>query len=177
VCAGTLRPVSEWIIRSCEETDLDQVSHFAAALVRFHAELDPERYMKRDRVQEGYRWYLGKELEKKEVVLLVIARGGEIGGYAYGRNEERDWMRLLDAHGELHDVWVREDLRGTGLAESLVRECIARLEALGAPRVLLNTAWMNERGRRFFEKLGFRPTMLEMTRSRARDARAGGPSA
>lgn len=157
--------MSEWIVRACEERDLDEVSVLAAKLVRFHHELDPARFLHRDRVQEGYRWWLGKELAKKdEVVLIVLANGERVGGYAYARLEGRDWMRLLDAHGELHDVWVEEDVRGSGFAEKLVRECVRQLEALGALRVVLNTGWRNERAQRFFEKLGFRPTMLEMIR-------------
>jgi ribosomal protein S18 acetylase RimI-like enzyme len=158
---------TEWVVRACEEADLEQVSALAEKLVRFHAELDPGRYLQRDNVREGYRWFLGNELEKRsEVSIVVIASGDRIGGYAYGRVQGRDWMRLLDAHGELHDVWVEDELRQSGLASALVLACVEQLEALGAPRVVLSTAWRNERARRFFEKLGFRPTMLEMTRSK-----------
>jgi len=157
--------VSEWIVRRCEERDLDQVSALAAKLVYFHHDLDPQRFLHRDRVQQGYRWWLGKELaENASAVITVAARDDEIAGYAYGRVEERDWMRLLDAHGKLHDVWVEEAVRGTGLAEKLVRACLADLEKLGATRMVLDTAWANDRARRFFEKLGFHPTMIEMTK-------------
>ena len=34
----------------------------------------------------------------------------------------------------------------------------------GAPRVVLHTAALNEAAQRFFERLGFRRTMIEMTR-------------
>jgi RimJ/RimL family protein N-acetyltransferase len=154
-----------WTVRRAQTADLDAVSVLAAKLVRFHHELDPQRYLLAERVRDGYRWWLGEEIAKtNRVVLMVAARGTDIGGYALGRLEERDWMRLLDAHGELHDVWVEESLRGTGIAEQLVGACVEALEALGAPRIVLNTAWLNERGRHFFGKLGFRPTMLEMTR-------------
>jgi ribosomal protein S18 acetylase RimI-like enzyme len=158
-----------WTVRRAQTADLDAVSVLAAKLVRFHHELDPQRYLLAERVRDGYRWWLGEEIGKTDrVVLMVAARHApsevEIGGYALGRLEERDWMRLLDTHGELHDVWVEESLRGTGIAEQLVRACVEELEALGAPRIVLNTAWLNERGRHFFGKLGFRPTMLEMTR-------------
>jgi len=158
-------PSAEWIIRRCEERDLDAVSVLAAKLVRFHHALDPERYLDRERIQEGYRWWLAKELSVRErVVITVAASGDRIGGYAYGRVEGADWMKLLDAHAELHDVWVEEELRGTGVAERLVRSCLDDLVALGAPRLVLNTAHANERARRFFARLGFRPTMVEMTR-------------
>jgi ribosomal protein S18 acetylase RimI-like enzyme len=35
---------------------------------------------------------------------------------------------------------------------------------MGAPRVLLHTAVQNEQAQALFSKLGFRSTMLEMTR-------------
>lgn len=160
--------VSEHVVRACEERDLDAVSVLAAKLVRFHHEMDPERYLIRDKLEEGYRWWLAKELAREgEAVIDVLEIGGRIAGYAYGRVEGRDWMRLLEAHGELHDVWVEEDARGIGAAEALVRHSLARLEELGAPRVVLSTGFVNARARRFFERLGFRPTMLEMTRSSA----------
>ncbi len=159
--------MSEWTVRRCREEDLEGVSALAAKLVRFHHELHPARFLSGgERVREGYRWWLAKELAKEEAVIIVASRGDVIGGYAYGRFEERDWMRLLDAHGKLHDVWVEPELRGSGVAEQLVRACIAELEAKGAARVLLDTAFSNARARRFFEKLGFAPSMLEMMRPR-----------
>jgi RimJ/RimL family protein N-acetyltransferase len=41
---------------------------------------------------------------------------------------------------------------------------VSGLAAIGAPRVVLMAAWRNEAARRLFARLGFRPTMLEMTR-------------
>jgi RimJ/RimL family protein N-acetyltransferase len=35
---------------------------------------------------------------------------------------------------------------------------------MGAPRVVLMAAWRNESARALFARLGFRPTMVEMTR-------------
>lgn len=161
----------DWVIRRAEEADLDAVSVLAAKLVRFHHELDPERYLDREGVQQGYRWWLGKQLGKPEVVVVVACLRGRIAGYAYGSLEKPDWMRLLDAHGALHDVWVEDDVRGTGVALRLVRACLEELVALGAPRLVLDTAHANERARRFFAKLGFRPTMVEMTASTSDFAR------
>jgi ribosomal protein S18 acetylase RimI-like enzyme len=45
-----------------------------------------------------------------------------------------------------------------------VRETCKRLEAMGAPRVLLLSATQNTEGQALFAKLGFRHTMVEMTR-------------
>lgn len=50
------------------------------------------------------------------------------------------------------------------MGAALVEECVRWLAGRGAPRVLLWTAAPNEAARRLFEQLGFRQTMIEMTR-------------
>jgi ribosomal protein S18 acetylase RimI-like enzyme len=73
---------------------------------------------------------------------------------------------LLDAHGALHDVYVLEHARRAHVGERLVREVCARLDAKGAPRVLLSTMVSNVGAQHVFERCGFRKTMIEMTRER-----------
>jgi GNAT superfamily N-acetyltransferase len=94
----------------------------------------------------------------------VAARRNHILGYAHGRMEPRDWNSLRERCGALHDLYVDEPERGKGIASLLVEEMIARLSSLGAPRVYLMTATRNTNAHRLFERLGFRTTMLEMTR-------------
>ena len=48
----------------------------------------------------------------------------------------------------------------------------AELASRGAPRVVLSTAFRNEAAQRLFERMGFRRTMVEMTR----ELRTGGPA-
>lgn len=129
-----------------------------------HYELDPRRFLRLDNPEAGYARYLGGELASARVVLLVAASALEVVGYAYGRLESRSYDDLLDAHGKLHDVYVDDRARGNGLGEALVTEVIRRLTAMGAPRVVLQTAVQNEAAQHLFKKLGFRTTMLEMTR-------------
>ena len=117
-------------------------------------------------MEEGYAWWLGKELVNREAVVLVAERDGRLIGYAYGRAEERDWSAFLDAHGGFHDVWVEPDARRGGAARALALEMIDALFALGVPRIVLKTAVKNEAAQRLFSSLGWRPTMLEMTRER-----------
>jgi len=87
-----------------------------------------------------------------------------IVGYAYGRVEARDWNALLDAHGALHDVYVADEARARGTGAALVTAVADDLRKLGAPRVVLHTATQNVAAQRLFQKLGFRSTMIEMTR-------------
>jgi ribosomal protein S18 acetylase RimI-like enzyme len=144
--------------------DLGDLAKLAAALVRLHHKFDPERFFLPDRVEDGYAWWFGKEIERSEVVLLKAVRGGSIIGYVYARVEERDWNLLLDAHGAIHDIYVEESERRGGVASRLLERAFEELIAKGAPRVVLSTAAPNETAQRFFERHGFRRTMIEMTR-------------
>lgn len=144
--------------------DLPVVSGFAGRLVRMHHSFDPQRFMQIDNPEAGYAHYFASELRRREAVLLVAERGGVIAGYAYARLEPRSYNELLDACGKLHDVYVDESARGHGVGEALVREVVRRVAEKGAPRVVLLTAVQNGAAQRLFARLGFRTTMLEMTR-------------
>jgi ribosomal protein S18 acetylase RimI-like enzyme len=155
-------------VRPARPEDLPAAARHAAALVRQHHGYDPDRFMCIEPLEEGYERFLRTQVDREGVVLLVaVARssGGEtVVGYLLAGLEERDWSDLRDACGKIHDVYVDESSRGRGVATDLVQEAVARLERMGAPRIVLMAAWRNERARRLFERLGFRPTMLEMTR-------------
>lgn len=156
--------MSEAVIRPAREDDLEAVAALAGKLVRMHHGFDPARFFLPDDVERGYAWWLGRELGRPEVVLLVAERAGKVVGYAYGRLEERDWNALLDACGALHDVWVEASERRRGLASSLCEATFAELVRRGAPRIVLATAAANPTAQAFFERLGFRRTMIEMAR-------------
>jgi ribosomal protein S18 acetylase RimI-like enzyme len=151
------------VVRALEAADLDDVGRMAAALVRYHHELDPKRFLLVDGVESGYKKFFQSQLEDPRVVLLVGLRGNRRVGYAYARAEPRDWNALLDAHGALHDIYVDPDERRSGVASALLGEVKARLARAGSPRLVLSTAVQNEAAQRLFERHGFRRTMLEMT--------------
>lgn len=135
----------------------------AGRLVRQHHERDPQRFFLPKDVEQGYGWWFERELANKQAVLLVAEVSGKIVGYAYARQEERDWNMLLDAHGALHDVFVLEGARRGGVGRALLTAVLAELTRLGSERVVLSTMVSNEAAQRLFASFGFRPTMLEMT--------------
>jgi ribosomal protein S18 acetylase RimI-like enzyme len=152
-------------VRPATPSDAPALGRMGASLARQHHDFDAKRFMLPDDVESGYRWWLGKEAKRpEEAVVLVAEQDGEVVGYCYGRVEGVDWNMLLDRHGALHDIWVEERARGTGTGQLLAEEMVRRLTALGAPRVLLSTAAKNEPAQKLFAKLGWRPTMVEMTR-------------
>ena len=136
----------------------------AAALVREHHALDPRRFMLVEPIEVGYREWLAKELARRGAVILVAEDDLEIVGYAYATLEGRNWNDLLDTCGKLQDLYVAESARRRGVATRLVDSMLLELRALGAPRVVLLSAEGNRSAQAFFQSLGFRRTMVEMTR-------------
>jgi len=151
------------IVRAARSADLPRVSVLAAALVRQHHALDPQRFFLVDSIEKGYQRFLGGELRRKGALVLVADDEGALLGYAYATLEPRNWNDLLDACGKVNDVYVDPAARRQGAGRALVKEALAQLRARGAPRVVLLSAWQNPDAHVFFERLGFRRTMLEMT--------------
>jgi ribosomal protein S18 acetylase RimI-like enzyme len=156
--------MDELLIRPADKDDLPRVAELAGELVRMHHAADPGRFLLVEKVEEGYAWWLSRELGRAQAAILVATRAGLIVGYAYGTLEDRDWNMLLDVHGALHDIFVAGEVRRGGVGRQLLDAMVARLEAMGAPRVVLSTMVGNESAQRLFRQAGFRPTMLEMTR-------------
>lgn len=152
-------------VRAMTKADLTRVGELAGALVRLHHGWDTRRFFLVDGVEEGYRWFFSRELGKPGVVLLVAEVEGVIAGYVYGSLEERDWAKLLDAHGAIHDVYVADTHRRAGVARALMQSAISALEGQGASQVVLSSATPNTQAQALFASMGFRPTMIEMTRS------------
>jgi ribosomal protein S18 acetylase RimI-like enzyme len=154
-------------LRRATKKDAKVLGRMGAALARLHHEWDPQRFFVVNDMESGYAWWLGKEQASVDAVVLVAeTQSGEIVGYAYGRMEKRDWNQLLDACGAFHDLYVKEGARGTGAGRKLAEAMIAALEEKGAPRIVLHTSVKNEAARKLFGSLGWRETMVEMTRER-----------
>jgi ribosomal protein S18 acetylase RimI-like enzyme len=160
--------VPRFVTRAATSADGEALGRMGTALARMHHEIDAARFMLPDDLEPGYRAWLEKELASKKAVVIVAAdEGGALLGYGYGRLEGKDWNRLLDRHGEIVDVWVEAEARRLGVGAALVEAVVAALVAKGAPRVVLATAAPNLGAQRLFERLGFRATMIEMTRERS----------
>ena len=152
------------LVRPARSEDLPAVSRLAAALVRMHHALDRQRFMLIEPVEDGYQWFFSREVKRKGAIILVAEDESErIIGYAYGTIEARNWNDLLAACGKLNDLFVDPTARRHGTGRALVTAMFAELRQKGAPRVVLLSAWKNPEAHAFFESLGFRRTMVEMT--------------
>jgi len=152
-------------IRRGTAADLPALGILGASLLRTHYAFDPLRFMApRDDPESGYAWFLGTQLKESDVAVFVADRDGKIVGYVYAGLEPQNWKELREEAGFIHDVVVTPEAQRLGVASALIDAACKWLHSIGAPRVVLWTADKNEAAQRLFGRLGFRRTMIEMTR-------------
>ena len=153
------------IVRRATRRDLPALGRLGALLLRAHYDFDPQRFMMPGGDPEaGYAWFLGTQLKSDDVAVFVAERDGEVVGYCYAGIEPQSWKELREECGFIHDVAVAEAGRRLGVARALLEAAMAWLKEREMPRVVLWTAERNEAAQRLFAALGFRRTMIEMTR-------------
>jgi len=153
------------MIRRATGADLEAIGRLGALLMRAHYEFDPERFMRpQPGVERGYASFLGSQLDDSDAVVLVAEEQGIVVAYIYAAIEPPSWKELRDRAGYIHDVMVEQGSRRAGIAEALMNAAIDWLRTRDVPRIVLGTAFRNENAQRLFQRLGFRPTMIEMTK-------------
>lgn len=153
------------IVRRATAADLPALGRLGALLVRTHHEFDARRFIAATPgTPDGYAWFLGSQLDEPGAAVLVAEARGEVIGYAYATVEGHDYMSLRGPAGVLHDLLVDPAFRGRGTGALLLQAALEFLRSRGAPRVVLSTAVANEPAQRLFARIGFRRTMIEMTR-------------
>jgi ribosomal protein S18 acetylase RimI-like enzyme len=158
-------PDDDVVIRRATDADLTALGRLGALLLRTHYSFDQRRFMAPGYDPESaYAWFLRTQLEVRDAVVFVAERDGEVVGYVYAGIEPHSWKELRDEAGFIHDVVVDEQGRKRGLATRLIETAVEWLAARGMPRVVLWTAEPNSDAQRLFTNLGFRKTMIEMTR-------------
>ena len=152
------------LVRRATGADLERLGQLGALLVRQHHEFDQRRFLAPSpKTAHEYGAFLGAELDDPDVLMLVGEVNGVVAGYAYIAFEGHDYQSLRGPSAVLHDLMVDPDYRGRGVGRALMDATMA-LTSQRVPRLLLFTAWQNDNAQRFFDRLGFRRTMLEMTR-------------
>jgi ribosomal protein S18 acetylase RimI-like enzyme len=150
-------------IRPALKADLPELVRLAALLIRTHHQFDPKRFMAQER-ERDYPAFLLEQLASADAAIMIAESAGRVVGYIFAAIEPASLKELREEAGYIHDLAVLEDARGRGVAALLMAAAAEWLKSHGVPRVLLWTATENIHAQRLFERLGFRPTMVELTR-------------
>jgi ribosomal protein S18 acetylase RimI-like enzyme len=152
-------------IRPAVPGDEESLGQLGALLVVEHHDFDPKRFLApRPDMPEAYGRFLASQIGRPEKLVLVAERDGAVVGYVFGGIEGFDYMALRGPAAVLYDLVVDPAHRREGVGAALLGAAFADLKKRGAPRVLLFTAYRNHGAQSLFERVGFRRTMIEMTR-------------
>jgi len=160
------RPMPEGLnIRPAEPGDRDALGRLGAMLVQEHYDFDRLRFLApMPDIQQRYGDFLVSRHGQPDNLVLVAERDGAIAGYVFGAKEDADFIMLRGPAGVVYDLLVDPDHRRQGVGAALMTAMLDALAKLGAPRALLYTAAKNEGAQAMFDRVGFRRTMVEMTR-------------
>jgi RimJ/RimL family protein N-acetyltransferase len=64
----------------------------------------------------------------------------------------------------LYDIWIEESMRGKGYGRAALLLLEKRAKGLGKKRVALHVFAHNERARRLYDELGYKPTNIMMVK-------------
>jgi GNAT superfamily N-acetyltransferase len=94
-------------------------------------------------------------------VTFILYEPAGARGMVAGLHDESD-----PAVVHLMAMWVHPSIRGSGSADGLVEAVIGWARSEGATIVRLKVIQGNDRARRFYERMGFCPTGIEVARER-----------
>ena len=152
-------------VRRATRDDLPHIGRLGALLVATHHEFDSRRFLApTGRTKDAYASYLGTQLDAPGAAVFVAEDDGQVIGYAYVAVESYDYMALRGPAGVLHDLIVDPEHRRGGVGRELLGAALEFVLMRGLNQIVLGTAQRNETAQRFFASVGFRPTMIEMTR-------------
>ncbi|MGH7669688.1 MAG: GNAT family N-acetyltransferase [Gemmatimonadaceae bacterium] len=153
------------VVRPATTEDLPTLGTLGASLMAMHHELDGARFIAPTAHTEArYAAFLGSQLTNPDVVMLVAETGGEVVGYVYAGIEGLDYMALRGPAGVGYDLIVDPVHRGLGVGRSLLDATLVAFRSRGATQIVLSAAEGNVAAQRLFATVGFRRTMVEMTK-------------
>lgn len=150
------------VVRRAVKKDAREIAGFAIRLFAQHHEYDARRFAEISSIEGAERFY-GNQTEAQDATVLVAEVENKLVGFAYVQYEAIDYANLLENAAWLHDIYIDETARRSNAGKLLIEASIEAAKNLGADKLMLSVAAKNEYAKQFFERRGFRETMIEMT--------------
>ena len=156
--------MAEAVVRIATDADIPALGRLGATLVEHHTAFDRRRFIAIADAEAAYASFLRTQMRLHDAVVFVAEVNGAVVGYVFASIEPESMKELRATAGFIHDVLVDPSARQASAGTRLIDAAIAWLRERGVTRVMLWSAAQNLSAQRLFTRLGFRPTMVEMTR-------------
>jgi ribosomal protein S18 acetylase RimI-like enzyme len=157
----------DFVVRRGDRDEVDRLQPLWRALREHHVTLPamPPVRSPEDSWEFRKRQYLDW-LSQEGHILLVAERGSDLIGYAVmSLGEGAATWDLGERTAEIETLSVLESERGNGVGAALTQAAADVANEAGAGTVLVGVAHSNEDAIRFYEREGFKPFYVSLTRS------------
>jgi len=171
---------SAWQLRVGTADDLDLLEPLWVAVHHRHIESMPDLapYVDDTETWRARRELYEEVLAKPETFLLLAIVDGEPIGYGLAHvmpvagSWIEDTWRTGDRIGEIESLSVLPAYRGTGLGSQLLERLEAHLRDLGIEDLILGALAGNADAIRLYERRGYQPTWLYLSKLARRELRS-----
>jgi GNAT superfamily N-acetyltransferase len=160
-------------VRQATADDVPAIAGLEQELVRGDAPGDPYlvRPLDRHEVEAQYRSLIAADW----AVCLVAVHDGDVVGYLSGGRKDSPKWRPVEAT-EIHALYLKEAFRSQGIGTRLIDAFVRWSKQRGAEVVEVGAFAANTRAVAFYERAGFRPTLVHLERPVDPPAHAHGAS-
>ena len=153
------------MIRPATPADVTAVLPMVAKICALHETWDEAKYGFLPSPEQRYEGWLKRLTTRESSVFLVASapeQPGKLVGFIVATVDKEIPIYRLKEYAFIHDLWVEEEYRRSGIARQMVMETIERFKQMGVKQIRLDTAAVNESARRLFSSCGFRVSTIEM---------------
>jgi ribosomal protein S18 acetylase RimI-like enzyme len=169
--------VTEWQVRTGSAADLDLVGPLWVAVHHQHAQVMPQLapYVSDDETWRVRRALYQELLAKPDTLLLLAFDGETVVGYGLAHVMAVDDSWIADTWvtgpriGEIESLSVLPQYRGSGLGSVFLERLEQHLQAIGVEDIILGALPGNTDAIRLYERCGYQPTWLYLSRFKGRN--------
>lgn len=156
----------DFLTRPAEAADADSIADLNCVVQQLHYEQRPDWFKPPNAA--GFLPVVQAWLSSESTAVFVAQDGGgDLLGYSIGVQHQRPDNALI--HGaffvELDQVVVIPTARNLGVGRSLCTAVLDWADSIAVDRVELSTWTFNDNAHGLFERLGFAPTVIRMSRA------------
>jgi ribosomal protein S18 acetylase RimI-like enzyme len=163
---------SDWHVRTGSAADLDLVGPLWVAVHHQHAETMPQLapYVSDDETWRVRRVLYEELLAKPDTLLLLASVGDTVIGYGLAHVMPVDGSWIADTWvtgeriGEIESLSVLPQYRGSGLGSELLDRLERHLHDIGVKDLILGALPGNTDAIRLYERRGYQPTWLYLSK-------------
>jgi len=148
--------MADLILRRAQETDFPRVVELWIEMMEYHLSFDPRFELAADH-EESYLEYLRSIQENYDYALFVAEKEGTIVGYTIGMILSNPTVFALGRYGFIAEMAVSASEQRSGCGAKLWEHIRRWFYRRGITVIQLNVSPRNERGYRFWQKVGFNP--------------------